>query len=320
MTRHASFVPRGVIPAVILPFTPDLEVDEPAFRRHLRHVAGTRGVAALTVNAHSMEASSLSAADQRLTMDIALDEVGDRMPLVHGVYADGSIEAARLAAQAVAQGASALLVFPPNPFTLGYRPEMVVEHFRRVADAAGDVPLIVFNYPLAIGQGYRTELIVRLAEAVPTIAAIKDWCNDPTQSAENVRVLQSLARPVNVLSAHSAWLMQSLVAGCAGLLSGSGSVIADLQADLFDAVQRADLAEAQRLAERIAPLMAVFYAAPTVDMHNRMKEALVMLGRQERVYVRPPLVSIDDDERARLRAALVASGLLAPRAQASAAG
>jgi 4-hydroxy-tetrahydrodipicolinate synthase len=100
------------------------------------------------------------------------------------------------------------------------------------------------------------------------------------------------------------------VLGCKGLLSGSGSVIPDLQAELFAAVERNDLAEARRLNDRIHPLAEVFYAAPAVDMHNRMKEALVLLGRLKCAAVRPPLVKIPADEIARIRAALEKAGLL----------
>ena len=67
---------------------------------------------------------------------------------------------------------------------------------------------------------------------------------------------------MNVLTTHSAWLYSSLVLGCNGLLSGSGSVIADLQARLFRAVQRNDLAEAKRLNDRIEPTARVFNADP----------------------------------------------------------
>jgi 4-hydroxy-tetrahydrodipicolinate synthase len=55
---------------------------------------------------------------------------------------------------------------------------------------------------------------------------------------------------------------------------------------------------------------SAFYADPFVDMHNRMKEALVILGRLPRAVVRPPLVKIRDAEIARIRDALVATGLL----------
>ena len=308
--HHPSFVPKGVIPAVLLPFTPDLAIDEAAFRAHLRDVAAAPGLSAITVNAHSTEAASCTFDEQKRVMDIAQDEIGARLPIVHGVYAEGSLEAARIAKQAVTGGASALLVFPPGPFTMGHRPEMVIDHFKRVADAAPGLPIIAFNYPLAINQGYTTEMIVKLAEAVPSVRAIKDWCNHPVQHERNIRVLQVLAKPVTVLSTHSAWLFSSLVLGCGGLLSGSGSVISGLQAELFQAVQRNDLAEARRINDRIYPLAEVFYAAPAVDMHNRMKEALVLLGKLKCAAVRPPLYKIPAGEIARIRVALVKAGML----------
>jgi 4-hydroxy-tetrahydrodipicolinate synthase len=129
----------------------------------------------------------------------------------------------------------------------------------------------------------------------------------------HVRELQSRQPPVNVLTTHSAWLLSSLVLGCNGLLSGSGSVIADLQAALFRAVQVNDLAEARRLNNRIYPLACVFYADPWADMHNRMKEALVLLGRLPRAVVRPPLVKLAGPEIDRIHAALVKAGLLSAK-------
>jgi 4-hydroxy-tetrahydrodipicolinate synthase len=104
--------------------------------------------------------------------------------------------------------------------------------------------------------------------------------------------------------------LSSLVLGCNGLLSGSGSVIADLQAKLYRAVKANDLAEARRLNDRIYPMARVFYADPFVDMHNRMKEALVLLGKLPRAVVRPPLVKITEAEIARIREALIEAGLL----------
>ncbi len=109
---------------------------------------------------------------------------------------------------------------------------------------------------------------------------------------------------MNVLTTHSSWLFSSLVLGCKGLLSGAGSVIADLQSALFRAVQANDLARARQLNERIFPIAQAFYADPFVDMHNRMKEALVILGRIPCAAVRPPLVKLSDAEIARIREAL----------------
>src|SRR3989441_5799483 len=300
-----EYVPAGVTPAVLLPFHDDLSIDEASYRAHLRDVAAVEGVSAITVNAHASEVASCSFDEQRRVLELTREVV--TLPIISGVYADGSLEAARLAKMAEQGGASALLVFPPGIYTFGQRPEMALAHFKRIADAT-DLPLILFQYPLAGGQGYPTATLLKILDEVPSVRAIKDWCANPQLHERQVRLLQSRARPVNVLSTHSSWLLSSLVLGCAGLLSGSGSVIADLQAQLFRAVKSGNLSEAQRIQARIAPTAEVFYAEPWVDMHNRMKEALVLLGKLPRAVVRPPLTKLAPQEIERIRTALVAAG------------
>jgi len=309
MPRYANYVPKGVIPAVLLPFENDLSIDEASFRKHLRDVAAVEGLSAVTINAHSTEVTSCTFEEQRRVLEIAQDELGGRLPLVNGIWADGSLEAARIARMAAHGGASALLVFPPAPFTLGQSSAMALAHFKRIADAT-DLPLIVFQYALATGQGYPKDTLLKLCEEVPTIRAIKDWIGNVPHHEWHIRTLQNLDPPVNVLTTHSSWLLSSLVLGPNGVLSGSGSVIADLQAQMFRAVQKNDMAEAKRLNDRIEPTARVFYADPFVDMHNRMKEALVLLGKLPRAVVRPPLVKLERAEIARIRAALIEAGLL----------
>lgn len=302
----SGYVPAGVIPAVLLPFHDDLSIDEASYRAHLRDVAAVEGLSAITVNAHASEVASCTFDEQRRVLEISKEELG-ALPVVNGVYADGSLEAARIARMAQQGGADALLVFPPAIFAFGQRPEMAVAHFKRIADASS-LPLILFQYPLAGGQGYPLGTLTRILDEVPSIKAIKDWCANPQLHERHIRVLQS--RSVNVLTTHSSWLLSSLVLGCKGLLSGSGSVIADLQARLFKAVKAGNLEEARKLHARITPTAEVFYAEPWVDMHNRMKEALVLLGKLPRAVVRPPLSKLPAEEIARIRAALVAAGLL----------
>jgi 4-hydroxy-tetrahydrodipicolinate synthase len=304
------FAPRGSIPAALLPFHADFSIDETAFHSHLTDLAGTRGVTAITVNGHASEVASCNFEEQTRVMALSAEAVGDRQPLVCGVYTESSLEGKRIARMAEREGASALLVFPPALLSLGQRDEMVIGHFRHIAEATG-LPIIVFQYPLATGQGYRLDLLNRLCDEVPAIVAIKDWCADAQLHERHVRTLQSRTKPVAVLSTHSAWLFSSLVLGCAGLLSGAGSVIADLQAELLEACQANDLARARAVHERIHPLSEVFYTPPWVDMHNRMKHALVLLGKLPRGTVRPPLMPLSAQEKARIRAALIASGLLA---------
>ena len=287
MARYTDYVPHGVIPAALLAFDEDFSIDEAQTRRHLSYLGDVDGITAVTVNGHSSEVHACSFDEQTQLLDIAGEEIGDRVPLINGIYADGSLEAARLARMAEAGGASALLCFPPHSMRMGgvrHRPEMALTHFKIIADAT-DLPLIVFQYGDELA--YSLETLVDIVEQIPTVRAVKDW--SPAQEHErHIRVLQTLPRPVNVLSTNSAWLMSSLVMGANGLLSGAGSVIADLQVALFNAVKSDDLKTAKALADRIWHTSQVFYSDPFGDMHNRMKEALVLLGRQERAVVRPP--------------------------------
>jgi 4-hydroxy-tetrahydrodipicolinate synthase len=308
MPRFKNDQPTGVIPAVLLPFFDDLSIDEKSFRTHLRDVVGTAGLSAITINAHSTEVASCSFEEQQQIMAVTADEIGDRLPIVHGIWADGSLEAARIAKAAARGGAAALLVFPPAPFALGQTRDMVVAHFSRIADAT-DLPLIAFQYPLST-LGYPPETLVGLLDEVPSVRAIKDWTGDVQLHEWQVQTLQARADPVTVLSTHSSWLLSSLVLGCGGLLSGSGSVIPELQSALFAAIQRNDLIAARGLNDRIRALASVFYAKPWVDMHNRMKEALVLLGRLPRAVVRPPLIKIGDAEIDVIRRSLLQAGLL----------
>ncbi len=96
--------------------------------------------------------------------------MGDRLPLIAGVYADGTREAIDLARDARAAGASGLLVFPPTLFMWGAqaKPDMVLRHFSLLADAV-DLPLVVFEYPPASGIGYSPETLLALT-AIPTVA------------------------------------------------------------------------------------------------------------------------------------------------------
>jgi len=187
------------------------------------------------------------------------------------------------------------------------KPEMVLRHYQMLADRVV-LPLVVFEYPPASGIGYSPDTLAELCK-IPTVVAVKDWSNDIVAYERNLKVLRASGRPVAMLSSFTMSLMASFLLGADGCISGMGSVAADLQAELFAAVEAGDIPRAHQVNERLAPLVSVFYAPPFVDMHNRMKEALALLGRIPAAYVRPPLTPVSDDERQRIRLALRAAGL-----------
>jgi 4-hydroxy-tetrahydrodipicolinate synthase len=299
----------GVMPANILPFRADLSIDEPAYRRHIRWLRDTQGVTGIVANGHAAEVSSLTREERKRALAVALDEVAGACPVIAGVYSDGTREAVQLAKDAKSAGAAGVLVFPPTLFMWGaqVKPEMVVRHFSEIAEQA-DVPIVVFEYPPASGIGYAPQTLARLAE-IPQVAAVKDWSNDMVALEANLRALRATGRPVALLSSFTMSLMASFLLGADGAISGMGSVAADLQAELFAACGKGDLDGARRINDRLSPLVSVFYAPPFVDMHNRMKEALVLLGRIPAAHVRPPLTPVSPAEREAIRTALVASGL-----------
>jgi 4-hydroxy-tetrahydrodipicolinate synthase len=190
------------------------------------------------------------------------------------------------------------------------RPECARAHIGAIAEST-ELPLILFQYPISGGLGYPLDTLLRLCTEFPSIRAIKDWCNDPHLHERHIRELHALDRPVRVLSTHSMWLLGSLVLGCDGLLSGAGSVIANLQVALFQAVQRNDLQTARTINDRIYPTVRAFYSDPLLDMHNRMKEGLVLLGRLDAAHVRPPLMKLEKSEIERIGSLLSEAGITA---------
>ncbi len=297
MSYRKHFKLEGVIPAILLSFNDDMSINEKESRSHIKSCGLTDGITAITVNGHSSEIHACNFEEQKRILEFSLDEVGDKVPVINGVYSDGSLEAAKIARMAHDLGASALLCFPPQSMSMGgsLRPEMAIEHFKRISDAS-DLPLICFNYPLVGGLSYPFETLLKLFEEVPTIKAIKDWCNDPMRHEKHIRRFQNLSNPVNVLTTHSSWLMASLVMGAKGLLSGAGSVIAPLQVKLFNAIKRNNLEKAKAINDKIFPLVQLFYKPPFLDMHNRMKETLVILKAMEKAIVRPPLMKLPKNE------------------------
>ena len=150
--------------------------------------------------------------------------------------------------------------------------------------------------------------MVKVCGEIDNVVAIKEWSNDIGIYERNYRELKALDKEISVLSSFSKSLLASLCVGADGILSGHGSVIADLHVEMFDAVKCGDLEGARRVADRIYPVVQVTYAEPFLDGHNRMKEALAILGRIDEAHVRPPLQRISDAEREKIRRVVAEAG------------
>jgi 4-hydroxy-tetrahydrodipicolinate synthase len=317
MAMHVSGV-GGVWPATLTPFTPDGQIDDAALQAHVRDVAGTPGVRAVVVNGHAGETSSLDRAERAHVVRLSVKAAG-HLPVVAGVVADDTRGACALAQDAAGAGASGLLLFPPAVFAqgAGARPDMALAFVAEVARASA-LPIVLFQLSRASGLAFSTQTLVQLCTEVPQIVAVKEGSDVPEFYEDNLRALRGLARPVTVLTTNNSWLFASLAYGADGILSGLGSVAAPLLVALHEAVAVGNLEAARQVNARLVPLCRAFYRAPYLDSHNRMKTALHLLGRLPHPAPRPPLLPVPAEETARIRAALVASGLLAATAPAPA--
>lgn len=298
---------HGVIPANILPFRQDLSIDEDAYRKHLRVLADTPGVVGITCNGHAAEVSSLSRPERRRAVAVAAEAIDGDATLIAGIHAENYPQAIELARDAQAEGADALLVFPPPVVALGGGQEAAYRHVSELASAV-PLPLVIFSYPAFTGMAYTLETLERIC-AIDAVVAVKEWSLDLQVHERTRDLLRGLSHPVALLTSFSTNLLPALVSGADGILSGHGSVIADLHARLLAEVRQGDLAAAHRSYERIQHLTRVIYRPPMANMYARMKEHLVMLGHELSPAVRPPLEPVGEPERQQLRQALVDAGL-----------
>jgi 4-hydroxy-tetrahydrodipicolinate synthase len=303
---------RGLIPATILPMTAEAEIDEPGLRRYIRHVAAAQPHA-LAINVDTGEGPHLWPKERLRVLEVVLDEVGDRVPVVAGLGAQFTAQAVALAREIKSLGASALLVFPISAYQgLPLDPEIPVRYHSAIGDATG-MPLILFQLQPALGGvNFEPETLYRLC-GVAQVAAIKEASFDARLFVE-VRDAVKAARPDCVfLTGNDNFIYESFVLGAEGALIGFGAVATRQQVELIGHALAGRHNEAREIMNRLTPLVNAIFAPPVRNYRARCKAALVMQGLLERETVRPPLLPIDDVERERIRKALVFAGELEPK-------
>ena len=299
-TRSINRVPlKGVVPASLTPFDAEYRIARKEYQRHIEALSAVPGVTAIMVNGAAGQDAALSPDERRSLVAEAVAAVGSRTPIIAALRESKERKLGDLAKDAAAEGAHALLIMPP-PDKNDAAWEGARARFQKVFDAT-DKPVAIYQV------NYSTETLAQLAQLSP-VFAIKEGSGDPVAFERNLRSVRALGRNVAIWSTNSRWLLADLAVGADGILSGMGSLAADLHVALAEAVWRSDLAAARRVNDRLFPLTQVFYR-PGGDAHTRMKYALKRIGRWEHDYVRPPLKPLDDTERAQIDRALKESGL-----------
>lgn len=295
-------IPRkAIIPAALSSIDQDGKIDYLEFKRHISSLASIKGVSAIMVNGGSGLDRVLTRDERRKLLDEALVAADNRVPIIAAVRESKTITSlAPLAKDAQEAGVQAMTIMPPSNAE-GFLWENARNRFEE-ACAASYLQVVIYQ------NRYETDVLVRLAGSFPVIG-VKEGSKDPATFEKNLRALRDLNPDIGVWSTHSKWLLADLAIGADGILSGMGSITADLHVALADAVNRSDLAAARKISDKLFPLTQVFYR-PGQDAHVRMMYALKKLGRQKHDFVRPPYKPLDDDDRSRIDVALVLGGLL----------
>ncbi len=292
---------KAIVPAALTAIDESGNIDIGEFKRHMRTLADVRGVSAIMVNGGSGHDKTLTRDERRKLLYEALATVGDRVPIIAAIRESEECPTlGPLAKDVQSEGAHAMTIMPPGTKE-GYLWEFAQQRFEE-ACSASLLPVVIYQ------SRYETETLSQLAHLFP-VFAVKEGSKDPSTFERNMRALRSLEKDVAVWSTHSKWLLADLAIGADGILSGMGSVAADLQVALAEAVQASDLTTARQINDLIFPLTQVFYQ-PGKDAHVLMKYALKKLGRQKYDFVRPPLQPVSQEDRLAIDQALVQSGLL----------
>jgi 4-hydroxy-tetrahydrodipicolinate synthase len=278
---------EGLLTAMVTPFRSDGAVDEEAAVAIGRHLvaAGSHG---LVVCGTTGEAATMSDEEQGSLIRTIVGELGSECTVVAGTGSNDTRHAVHLTEQAVQAGVDAVLSVTPyynKPSRRG-----ILAHFREVARAAGDTPVILYNIPGRTATNMPPDLLAELAQ-IDGVEAVKQ-----ANSAE-LQAIDGLA----VLAGNDDIYARCLDMGGAGGICVASHVVGREMRRMYD--------EPESRAE-IDPGLREIYAALFVTASPApVKAALTMLGHDAGT-VRLPIVECDDAERAHVREALARHGLL----------
>ena len=299
-----------IFPATCLPLNDDHSINEGELRSYVRWLAEFDEIRGLVCNGHTGEITSLRPDERRRVTEIIASEVGDKKLVVSGVSAEGTLEAIDQAQAAQEAGADDILLMPPHMWLrFGMKPETPLEFFRRVAESI-NIGIIIHLYPASTKAFYPAETILEMAK-IPNVKALKTGTRDMALYERDCRMFRAEAPELSLLTCHDETLLSSMYVGVDGALIGFAGCIPELICEAWKALKNNDFARTRELQNAIFPMAAAIYGIgqPSGEAHARMNEALYQRGIFSSPLMREPVLPLDDDEKAEVRAALAAAGV-----------
>jgi 4-hydroxy-tetrahydrodipicolinate synthase len=296
---------ENIFPATCTPLNDDYSVNEGELRRYVRWLASFELIDGLVCNGHTGEITSFNREERKRITQVLASEVGDQVAVISGVSAEGTFEAVDHARDAQEAGAAGILLMPPHTWLrFGMKQEAVIKYFRDVAEAI-DIGIIIHLYPFGTKAFYPVETVVELAR-IPNVKTLKMGTRHMALYERDVRILRRKAPELSILTCMDEFILSSMYVGVDGALIGFGACIPELITEAWKAVKDNDFPRTRELQEQIFPMAEAIYGIgePSGDAHARMKEALKQRGVFSSALMRPPLLPLTEEEKAKVSAAI----------------
>jgi 4-hydroxy-tetrahydrodipicolinate synthase len=284
-----------VLTAMVTPFTADGALDTDGAQRLATHLvdAGNDG---LVISGTTGESPTTSDEEKDALLRAVVEAVGDRAHVIAGVGTFDTAHTVELARHAEKAGAAGLLVV--TPYYSRPPQEGLYQHFTAVADATG-LPSMLYDIPVRTGVPIRTETLLRLAEH-PQIVAVKD-AKDDLGASSRVLAQTDLA----YYSGTDMLNLPLLSIGGVGVVSVVSHIVSPQVAEMVGAYVAGDVTRATEIHHQLVGVYTALFRTQGVIL----TKAALRLQNLPGGPVRLPLVDATDEEIAKLRQELKASGL-----------
>ena len=288
---------QGAIVAIVTPFK-NGRVDEEGLRELIEFQIenGTDGIVPCGTTG---ESPTLSHAEHDRVIEITVEAVKKRVPVIAGTGSNSTEEALRLTKHALDVGADAALMV--TPYYNRPTQEGMYQHYKLIAEKV-PIPIIVYNVPSRTGANILPDTLARLAK-IPNIVGVKEAAGSLKQMQE---VIAACGKDFSVLSGDDFFTFPLLCIGGHGIISVISNVAPADMAGMIDAFAAGDLKKARELHYRMTPLVDALFieTSPTP-----VKTALALMGMIDE-EIRLPLYKMSDTNLAKMKKVMVDYGLI----------
>jgi len=288
---------KGSIVAIVTPFK-DGKVDEESYRQLIEFQI-ENGTSAIVPCGTTGESATLNVEEHSRVIDIAVEAVNKRVPVIAGTGGNSTSEAIELSEHAKKVGADATLQV--TPYYNKPTQEGLYQHFKAIAKGV-PLPQVLYNVPSRTSVNMLPETVARLAE-LPEVVAIKEASGDLGQMADIVRLAGD---KITLLSGDDNLTLPVLSIGGAGVVSVAANIVPRNTADLVMAWEEGRIDEAKGLFYKLLPLCkAMFFETNPIPV----KTSLALMGKIQD-EMRLPLYAMAPANLEKLKKALSEYGLI----------